>query len=191
MDRDCYLVAFGGQRKSLQLYCARVNSCVVCTPLNVPYNIAQLVALWYPLVLLKISAPLIPMCPLSLRQQTENNFFCLSSFISVFGCCCCCFIVWCCVNTAEQSRVNEREGETPPRPTLIFCESFMHTTFWPVYIALWRYDRNFFFFHRCLLCFPLFLFGVYFLRDKHETWNHRKMLSKSSNERKNTERKTR
>lgn len=149
--------------------CTRCASCVRRLMFRIILCITQLIALWYPLVYLKISAPLIPMCPLSLRPHTKPIFFLrLSSLINVFGCCCC-FIVRCCgYSGTEQSRAKrgrERDHHVQPwsfanrssillsDPCTLRCGGMIEISFFSSLSTL----------------FSSFLIRCTFLRDKHET----------------------
>lgn len=118
-------------------------------------------------------------CPLSLH--TKTTIFLLVSFyhrlcllLLLFS-----YIVWCWWrqrNRVEQSKWDRTRRKKTITSNLDLFESFMHTTFWPVYIALYVGVRSKFLFFFISRSLAVFFFSVYFLRDKHEKQNHQKIF---------------
>lgn len=141
--------SFGGQ--NLQLYWACV---LMCTSLNVPYNVRMAFDI---MVRLEVSAPLIQCDRCLYDHYNFSAGLFLSSTLTFVVFQCCEHIQW-----SRSEKKPKREREQSITSNLDLFGSCMHTTFWPVYIALWCYDRNFFVF---LVWSVIFSSLLYYLRD--------------------------
>lgn len=156
--------------------CTRCASCVRRLMFRIILCITQLIALWYPLVYLKISAPLIPMCPLSqcarcLYGHILNQFFSSLVFfyqrlwlLLSFHC----SMLWIQRNRAEQSKERERERDHHVQPWSFANRSSILLSDPCTLRCGGMIEISFF--HLRLLCFPRFLFGVLFceINTKHK-----------------------